>query len=97
MIREIALGVIHGIALGIIVGILSWIWQGNAALGLVVGFAMMANIFVAGLTGAAIPLLLKRLNMDPAVSSAVFVTTITDVLGFILLLGIASMLINSLV
>ena len=66
-------------------------------IGLVVGFAMMANIFVAGLTGAAIPLLLKRLNMDPAVSSAVFVTTITDVLGFILLLGIASMLINSLV
>ena len=97
LIREIALGVIHGIALGIIVGILSWLWQGNAALGLVVGLAMTANIFVAGLTGAAIPLLLKRLNMDPAVSSAVFVTTITDVLGFILLLGIASMLINYLV
>lgn len=95
--REIALGVIHGIALGIIVGILSWIWKGNPILGLVVGLAMTANIFVAGLTGAAIPLMLKRLKMDPAVSSAVFVTTVTDVLGFILLLGIASLMINSLI
>jgi magnesium transporter len=95
--REIALGVIHGIALGIIVGVLSWIWKGNPILGLVVGLAMTVNIFVAGLTGAAIPLILKRLKMDPAVSSAVFVTTVTDILGFILLLGIASLLINSLI
>lgn len=97
LIREIALGVIHGFALGIIVGLLSWIWKGSPALGLVVGLAMTGNIFVAGITGAAIPLILKRLKMDPAVSSAVFVTTITDVLGFILLLGIASLMINSLI
>lgn len=55
---------------------------------------MMGNMVVAGLTGAGVPLMLRKLGMDPAVSAAVFVTTVTDVLGFLLFLGLAAALVN---
>ena len=94
--KEVLLGVIHGIALGLVVGLITLLWQGNAVLGLIVGLAMMGNMAFAGLTGAGVPLLLRRLKQDPAVSSAIFVTTFTDVMGFFMLLGIATLLIRSL-
>ena len=65
-------------------------WKGDATLGIVLGMAMLGNMLVAGLAGAGVPLLLRRLGMDPAVSSAVFVTTFTDVIGFLLFLGLAA-------
>ena len=64
--------------------------EGRRTLGLVLGLAMLGNMLVAGLAGAGVPLLLRRLGMDPAVSSAVFVTTFTDVVGFLLFLGLAA-------
>ena len=95
--RELALGLIHGVALGIVVGFVAYLWKGNFTLGLVLGLAMLGNMLVAGMFGAGMPLLLRHLKMDPAVSSAVFVTTFTDVIGFVLFLGLAAAFIDHLV
>ncbi len=95
--REIALGMVHGLVLGIMVGLVAFAWKGNATLGLVLGVAMWGNMLVAGLAGAGVPLLLRRLRMDPAVSSAVFVTTFTDVIGFVLFLGLAAAFVDFLI
>ena len=94
--REIALGLIHGLALGVIIGGIGWGWQGSPVLGLVLALAMTGNMVVASVAGAGVPLLLRRLRMDPAVSAAVFVTTFTDVIGFALFLGLAAVFIEHL-
>lgn len=94
--REVFLGLIHGLLLGLIVGIVAYLWKGNFVLGIVVGVAMLGNMVVAGFVGAAVPLLLRRLRIDPAVASATFVTTFTDVLGFLLFLGLGAALIDNL-
>ena len=72
-------------------------WEGNSTVGRVRGIAGLGNMVVAASAGAGVPLLLRRLRMDPAVSSAVFVTTFTDVIGFLMFLGLAASLINFLV
>ena len=95
--REVALGVINGALLGVVVGLMAYAWKGNFMMGLILGIAMLGNMLVAGLAGAGVPLLLRRLGMDPAVSSAVFVTTFTDVIGFLLFLGLAAAFISLLV
>ncbi len=95
--RELALGLIHGVALGVAVGAVAYLWKGNIILGLVLGVAMSGNMLVAGMFGAGVPLLLRQLRMDPAVSSAVFVTTFTDVIGFVLFLGLAAIFVEHLV
>ncbi|HAA96073.1 MAG TPA: magnesium transporter [Dehalococcoidia bacterium] len=95
--REVALGIIHGIALGVVVGVVAYLWKGNLVLGLVLGLAMLGNMLVAGMAGAGVPLLLRQLRMDPAVSSAVFVTTFTDVIGFVLFLSMAAIFVQRLV
>ena len=97
MARELALGLINGIALGVVVGIVAYLWKGNFTLGLVLGLAMLGNMLVAGMFGAGVPLLLRHFRMDPAVSSAVFVTTFTDVIGFVLFLGMAAFFVDRLV
>jgi magnesium transporter len=94
--REIILGLVHGIVLGMVVGGIGWVWQGNPVLGLVLALAMTGNMVVASVAGAGVPLLLRRLRMDPAVSAAVFVTTFTDVIGFALFLGLAAVFIEFL-
>ena len=94
--REILLGLVHGLLLGLIVGLVAWIWKGNVTLGLVLGAAMIGNMFIAGLVGAGIPIVLTRLKIDPALASAVLVTTCTDVMGFLFFLGLATLLINQL-
>ena len=95
--RELSLGLINGILLGVVVGVIAFSWKGDPFLGLVLGLAMLGNMIVAALAGAGVPLLLRHLNMDPAVSSAVFVTTFTDVFGFLLFLGLAAAFISFLV
>ena len=92
--RELALGLINGALLGLVVGLVAYGWKGDATLGLVLGLAMLGNMLVAGLAGAGVPLLLRRLGMDPAVSSAVFVTTFTDVIGFLLFLSLGAAFID---
>ena len=96
LVRELILGMIHGVLLGVLIGLIGFVWKGNIMLGLILGLAMLGNMVVAGLTGAGIPLLLRRMGLDPAVSSAVFVTTITDILGFLLFLGLAAAFIGLL-
>jgi len=94
--REVSLGIIHGLLLGVAVGLIAYFWKGNYMLGVVLGVAMLGNLVIAGLTGAGIPLLLTRVRIDPAVSSAVLVTTCTDVIGFFLFLGLATVLVSFL-
>ena len=94
--REALLGLLHGVWLGVLVAAIALVWQRNPALGLVLGLAMIGNMVVAGFVGAAVPLFLRRIGVDPAVASAVIVTTFTDVLGFMLYLGCAAAAISFL-
>ena len=94
--RELLLALVHGLLLAAAVGVAVYFWKGSIMLGVIVGAAMLSNMLVAGLAGSSVPLLLKRFGMDPAVSSAVFVTTFTDVLGFLIFLGMAALLIERL-
>ena len=95
--RELALGLAQGILLGIVVGLVAYLWKGNWYLGLIMGAATVGNMVIGGFTGAAVPLALRRLRVDPALASAVFVTTATDVMGVVLALGLATLLISRLV
>jgi magnesium transporter len=94
--RELLLSLVHGLLLAAAVGVAAYFWKGSIMLGVIVGAAMLGNMLVAGLAGSSVPLLLKRFGMDPAVSSVVFVTTFTDVLGFLIFLGMAALLIERL-
>ncbi len=90
--KEAALGVINGVLFGLVAGSLAYWWKGNADLGIVVGVAMVLNMMVAGVFGAGVPLTLKALRLDPALGSAVLLTTVTDIAGFGILLALASWL-----
>ena len=94
--RELALGVAHGLMFGLLVGIVTYAWKGDFMLGVVLAFAMLGNMVIAGLTGAGVPLLLRKAGHDPAVSSAVFITTFTDIMGILLFLGIATVVVERL-
>ncbi len=94
--REVALGLIHGTVLGAIIGGVGWLWHNSPVLGLVLALAMAGNMVVASIAGAGVPLFLRQLRMDPAVSASVFVTTFTDVIGFALFLGLAAVFIEYL-
>ncbi len=88
--KEIAVGLINGLALGILLGIAAWIWKGNLMLSAVVGSALALNTLLAVAIGGTVPLLLKRFNQDPAVASGPILTTVTDMCGFLLVLSLAS-------
>ena len=90
LLKELGLGLAHGFALGLVVALIAFIWQGSEFLALVVGVAMLANLVVAGISGVVVPLGFRALKIDPALSSAVAVTTLTDVLGFLIYLGLAT-------
>ena len=94
--KEAIVGVINGIALGILLGLAAWAWKGNPVLGLVVGGALAANTIIAVSIGGTVPLLLRRFNLDPAVASGPLLTTVTDMCGFFLLLSLASQVLPSL-
>ena len=87
--NEIALGLINGASTGFITGLVLFIKYDNLFLGLIIFIAMIGNLIIAGFFGFMVPLLLKKLNLDPAVSSSIFLTTATDVGGFFLFLGLA--------
>lgn len=91
ILLEVKVGLLNGLAIGLITGIGAWFWKGNPYLGLVIGMAMIVNMIAAGLAGAAIPVAMKRLGFDPAQSSGIFLTTVTDVVGFFAFLGFASL------
>ena len=89
--KEALVGVFNGVLFAGLIGGVAWVWFGNSALGLVIGLAMIVNMFVAGLAGTTIPLALNRMGVDPAVASGVVLTTITDVVGFFVFLGLAAL------
>lgn len=88
--HEFLVGIANGISIGFLVGLISWLWKGNPMLGLVIGLAMLGNMLVAALAGVFVPILLKLVRVDPALASAVFVTTFTDCMGFTLFLGLST-------
>jgi magnesium transporter len=90
--KEAVVGLINGTVLGILIASVAWIWQGNPWLGLVVGLALSVNTVVAVSIGGTVPVLLKAFRVDPAVASGPILTTITDMCGFFLLLGTASLM-----
>ena len=92
--QEAKVGLPNGLALGVLLGAAAWIWQGSAALGAVVATALAANTVVAVSIGGTVPLLLKRLGVDPAVASGPVLTTVTDMCGFLLVLGLATLAIG---
>jgi len=87
--REMRIAMLNGITIAAIAGVATALWFTAPLLGTVIAAAMMVNILVAGIAGVAIPLLLDRFNQDPAVASSVFVTMITDSMGFLAFLGLA--------
>jgi magnesium transporter len=89
--KEVLVGSLNGSVFAVITGIVAWIWFDSAMLGAVLGMAIIVNLAVAGLAGATIPLLLARVGIDPAVGSGVFLTTVTDVVGFFAFLGLAAL------
>ena len=88
--RETMAALLNGIFLGLVAGVVAWLWFGSMGLGVVFAIAMIFNIFIAGLCGLLVPMALHKLEIDPAISSSVFVTTITDVVGFFAFLGLAA-------
>lgn len=96
MLREVMIGVAIGLVTGLLTAFGAYLWRGSAMLGVVLLLAMIVNMIVAGLAGAAIPLLLRALRQDPALGSGVIVTTFTDVFGFLSFLGLATLLLRYL-
>lgn len=90
--KEVAVGILNGVIFAVIIGAFAWGWFGNPALGGVIGMAIVINLIVAGFAGSALPILLQRLGFDPAVASSAFLTSITDVVGFYVFLGLAAAL-----
>ncbi len=91
--KEMLVGGVNGVLFAILTGLVAWFWFGDAAVALVLGLAMIINMVVAALAGPVIPLALERFGVDPAVASGVFLTTVTDVVGFFAFLGLAAWLI----
>ncbi len=91
LLKEIAVGMINGILWASVVGVIAGLWFKNQSLGLVIAAAMIVNLFVAAFFGALIPLWLKKMEIDPALAGGVILTTVTDVIGFLVFLGLASL------
>jgi len=88
--REFSIALVNGVIIAVLIGGLSWAWFHNMELGGVMAAAMVVNMLMAGLAGILVPVMLDKLNIDPALASSIFVTTITDVVGFFSFLGLAA-------
>ena len=95
--KEISVGLINGFALGILIGVVAFLWKGNPWLGGVVGIALMLNTIIAVSLGGTLPLVMRLFKLDPALASGPILTTVTDMCGFFLVLSAASMLLQYLV
>ena len=89
--KEMAIGILNGILWAIMVGIIAYLWFHNYRLGLTIAAAMVINLCMGALAGATIPLILKRLGVDPAIAGGILLTTVTDVVGFMTFLGLATL------
>ena len=96
LLKEFTVGIGNGLVLGLVAAVVAWGMRGNLAIGLLLGAAMVVNMFVAATAGTLIPLGLRAANIDPALASSVFITTMTDVFGFLSFLGLATLFIGYL-
>jgi magnesium transporter len=90
--KEVLLSLFNGMIFAFLLGLVAFVWFDNAMLGVVIALSMIITLFCAGFFGAAIPLLLKKLDVDPAIGSSVLLTTVTDVIGFFSFLSLAKLL-----
>ncbi len=91
--KEALVGLINGVLFAFITGIAVWLWFDNGAVGVTIGIALIINLLAAGLAGILIPVGLDKIGIDPAISGAVIISTITDIIGFVVFLGLATMVI----
>jgi magnesium transporter len=94
--KEVLMGMIKGATFGTILGVVAWLWKDNPTLGLIAGFSLFLNMIVAALGGVLIPMTLRRMGMDPATVAGVFDTVLTDIMGFLIFLGLATLMIDQL-
>lgn len=90
--KEVILSIGNGLVFAVVMGIIAYLWFSQPLLGMVIAISMVINLFSAGLFGAGIPLMLKRFNIDPAIGSTVILTTVTDIVGFLSFLGLATVI-----
>jgi magnesium transporter len=90
--KEIAVGALNGIAWALVVAAVAYVWFGSTGISVTIAAAMVLNLLIAAFAGVLIPLLLTRLGIDPALSGAVILTTVTDIVGFLSFLGLASLI-----
>jgi len=88
--KELAVGILNGIVFSVVVAAVAYLWYGNAGLGLVMAVAIIVNLVAGALAGALIPVVLKRMSIDPALAGGVVLTTVTDVVGILAFIGLAS-------
>ena len=88
--KEFVIGILNGIIFAVITGAIVQLWFKDSNLSMLIAISMVLNMIVAGLFGILVPVTLKKFNIDPAIASSVFVTTITDVIGFLSFLGIGA-------
>jgi magnesium transporter len=93
IVKEMIAGCFNGFITGVIVTMIAWLFNQSLLLGLIVGISMVINLAIAGFFGATIPLIMKRLGKDPATSATIFITTATDLFGFFVFLGLASLVV----
>ncbi|MCF8017713.1 MAG: magnesium transporter [Chromatiaceae bacterium] len=91
MLKEVGIGVLNGLLWAVVVAALSILWFGQWAIGAVIGVAILLNLLCAALAGVVIPLVMRRLGIDPALAGSVVLTTVTDVVGFFAFLGLATL------
>lgn len=91
-LKELGVGMINGIAVAVVTALGVWVWSRSVGLSLVIGIAMVVSMVIASVSGASVPMILKAVGLDPAQSSSVILTTVTDVMGFFSFLGLATLL-----
>jgi len=95
--KQVFIGMFNGVIAGLVIAVVAFFWFGNPWLGLIVWLALVGNLIIAGLFGAMVPIVLRRLKLDPALGSSIFVTTATDVGGYSIFLGLAVMVLPHLI
>lgn len=97
LLREVSVGLINGFVIGVLVALIAYFWKDAPILGLVVGGASFLNLICAAIAGFIVPVLIQRSKIDPALASPILVTTITDSMGYLIYLGLASIVIVNLI
>ena len=90
--KELKVGALNGLIWSLVIGLITYVWFDSLVLSLVIALAILLNLLTASASGVMIPALLNRLNIDPALSGAVILTTVTDIVGFVVFLGLGSLL-----